>query len=182
MKQIKFRLTDDEYEKINTRLRDELNVSVPLFFKAMGLEILNRDFNIKKNLADNNINLDNISDYTDKKLQVLVTYEHYVALKKMADKHGWSLSKEIRFRLQLTLSNQMDFFDEEITEMRICRNQIKRIGVNINMIQRKDTYQVLDKAGFKQDIDELKLQLSELEKKFNYFLKQCKRRTTSSKG
>ncbi|EMP4144893.1 hypothetical protein WD174_004405 [Salmonella enterica] len=66
--------------------------------------------------------------------------------------------------------------------MHACRNQIRKIGININMILRRDEGRVLDKDGFKQDIDELKNQLSDLENRFNYFLKQCRGRVTSSKG
>ncbi|EMP4144894.1 hypothetical protein WD174_004406 [Salmonella enterica] len=48
MKQIKFRLTDDEYENINNKLNEKLKISVPGFFKNVGMEILNRDPDIKK--------------------------------------------------------------------------------------------------------------------------------------
>nr|CRY94882.1 hypothetical protein [uncultured prokaryote] len=182
MKQIKFRLTDDEYENINNKLNEKLKTSVPGFFKNVGMEILNRDPDIKKSLNDENININDLSEYCDERLQVLVTHEQSVALQKMADKHGWSLSKEIRFRLQNTLNNNLDFFDQELDEMHACRNQIRKIGININMILRRDEGRVLDKDGFKQDIDDLKNQLSDLESRFNYFLKQCRGRITSSKG
>ncbi|MEY0291105.1 hypothetical protein AB7303_20090 [Providencia rettgeri] len=70
----------------------------------------------------------------------------------LAKKHGWSLSREIRFRLQATLSNEMDFFDQELQEMRLCQNHIKRIGLNINMILLRDEAHVLDKNGMRQDM------------------------------
>ncbi|MEX9876141.1 TraY domain protein, partial [Providencia rettgeri] len=91
------------------------------------------------------------------------------------------LSREMRFRLQATLSNEMDFFDQELQEMRLCRNHIKRIGLNINMILRRDEGRVLDKEGIRQDMQALTEQLNELEDKFNLFINKCKGRIVTSR-
>ncbi|EBE2365195.1 TraY domain protein [Salmonella enterica] len=182
MKNICFRISDKEHELYDKKVKEKLGVSLPVFFKSVGVSFLIRDEDVKKSLYNNNINLDDLSEYYDTELKTYLTKEQYEALKKMADKHGWSLSKEIRFRLQNTLSYNLDFYDQELDEMQACRNQIKRIGININMILRRDEGRVLDKDGFKKDIDDLKNQLTDLESRFNYFLKQCRSRITSSKG
>ncbi|MEY1505421.1 TraY domain protein, partial [Escherichia coli] len=98
-----------------------------------------------------------------------------------AKKHGWSLSRQMRFSQQATLSNEMDFFDQELQEMRLCGNHIKRIGLNINMILRRDEGRVLDKDGIRQDMQALTEQLNELEDKFNLFINKCKGRIVTSR-
>ncbi|MEX9339459.1 TraY domain protein, partial [Providencia alcalifaciens] len=66
-------------------------------------------------------------------------------------------------------------------EMRLCRNHIKRIGLNINMILRRDEGRVLDKEGIRQDMQALTEQLNELEDKFNLFINKCKGRIVTSR-
>ncbi|MEX9897475.1 TraY domain protein, partial [Providencia rettgeri] len=72
-------------------------------------------------------------------------------------------------------------FDQELQEMRLCRNHIKRIGLNINMILRRDEGPVLDKEGMCQDMQALTEQLNELENKFNLFINKCKGRIVTSR-
>ncbi|HFV7070684.1 TPA: DNA distortion polypeptide 1 [Escherichia coli] len=182
MKQINFRIPDEEYDFFEKKVRECFNISLPMFFKKVGLHTLSHDSEIRKIKADLKNDLGSESFYKDRYIPFKANDELYHGLKENAEKHGWSLSKEIRFRLKHTMNNDLDFFDQELDEMHACRNQIRKIGININMILRRDEGRVLDKDGFKKDIDELKNQLSGLENRFNYFLKKCRGRITSSKG
>lgn len=181
MKQIKFRLNDDEYELYHKKVKENLNITLPSFYKIMGNAILNKSENIKDSLSEHSISIGEESDYTDKRAFIYLTNEQKEALLILANKHGWSLSREMRFRLQTTLSNEMDFFDQELQEMKLCRNHIKRIGLNINMILRRDEGRVLDKEGMRHDMQALTEQLNELENKFNYFINKCKGRIVANR-
>ncbi|HHR5833345.1 TPA: DNA distortion polypeptide 1 [Providencia alcalifaciens] len=181
MKQINFRINDNEYELYHKKVQENLNMSLPSFYKLVGNLMLNKDNDIKKTLSDHAISIGEESDYTDKRAYLYLTAEQENALIMSAKRHGWSLSREMRFRLQTTLSNEMDFFDQELQEMKLCRNHIKRIGLNINMILRRDEGRVLDKEGMRQDMQALTEQLNELENKFNYFINKCKGRIIANR-
>ncbi|EOK1083743.1 TPA: DNA distortion polypeptide 1, partial [Proteus mirabilis] len=181
MKQINFRINDNEYELYHKKVKENLNMSLPSFYKLVGNMMLNKDKDIKETLSDHAISIGEESDYTDKRAYLYLTAEQENALITSAKKHGWSLSREMRFRLQTTLSNEMDFFDQELQEMKLCRNHIKRIGLNINMILRRDEGRVLDKEGMRQDMQALTEQLNELENKFNYFINKCKGRIIANR-
>jgi len=181
MKQIKFRINDNEYELYHKKVKEKLNMSLPSFYKLVGNMMLNKDKDIKETLSEHEVSIGEESDYTDERAFIYLTKEQKDALLTLAQKHGWSLSREMRFRLQTTLSNEMDFFDQELQEMKLCRNHIKRIGLNINMILRRDEGQVLDKEGMRQDMQALTEQLNELENKFNYFINKCKGRIIASR-
>ncbi|EOT2070593.1 DNA distortion polypeptide 1, partial [Proteus mirabilis] len=181
MKQINFRINDNEYELYHKKVKENLNMSLPSFYKLVGNMMLNKDKDIKETLSDHAISIGEESDYTDKRAYLYLTAEQENALITSAKKHGWSLSREMRFRLQTTLSNEMDFFDQELQEMKLCRNHIKRIGLNINMILRRDEGRILDKEGMRQDMQALTEQLNELENKFNYFINKCKGRIIANR-
>ncbi len=181
MKQINFRINDNEYELYHKKVKENLNMSLPSFYKLVGNMMLNKDKDIKETFSDHAISIGEESDYTDKRAYLYLTAEQENALITSAKKHGWSLSREMRFRLQTTLSNEMDFFDQELQEMKLCRNHIKRIGLNINMILRRDEGRVLDKEGMRQDMQALTEQLNELENKFNYFINKCKGRIIANR-
>ncbi|EFB70453.1 hypothetical protein [Providencia rustigianii] len=181
MKQINFRINDDEYELYHKKVKENLNMSLPSFYKLVGNMMLSKDKDIKKTLSEHEVSIGEESDYTDKRAYLYLTAEQENALIVSAKKHGWSLSREMRFRLQTTLSNEMDFFDQELQEMKLCRNHIKRIGLNINMILLRDEGRVLDKEGMRQDMKVLTEQLNELESKFNYFINKCKGRIIANR-
>lgn len=181
MKQINFRLRDDEYEFQTKKVKENLNMTLPAFYKVVGNAILNKHKDIKDSLSEHAISIGEEADYTDERAFIYLTREQKEALLISAQKHGWSLSREMRFRLQTTLSNNMDFFDQELQEMKLCRNYIKRIGLNINMILRRDEGRVLDKDGMRQDMAELTGHLNELEKKFNHFIHKCKGRIIANR-
>ncbi|MEY0017707.1 TraY domain protein [Providencia rettgeri] len=181
MKQIKFRLNDDEYELYHKKVKENLNITLPSFYKNVGNAILNKSKNIKDSLSEHSVSIGEEADYTNERAFIYLTKEQKDALLALAKKHGWSLSREMRFRLQATLSNEMDFFDQELQEMRLRRNHIKRIGLNINMILRRDEGRVLDKEGIRQDMQALTEQLNELEDKFNLFINKCKGRIVTSR-
>ncbi|MEA9445854.1 TraY domain-containing protein (plasmid) [Candidatus Fukatsuia symbiotica] len=60
----------------------------------------------------------------DKKLSTKLNDELSEALKKEATKNGWSLSKEMRFRLASSLIGDPSFYPDEVKKIRATRNSI----------------------------------------------------------
>ncbi len=82
MKYISFRISDKEHDLYDKKVKEKLGVSLPVFFKSVGVSFLSRDEDIKKTLYNNNINLDALSEYYDTELKTYLTKEQYEALKK----------------------------------------------------------------------------------------------------
>ncbi|HEI8686951.1 TPA: hypothetical protein SLG44_001603 [Proteus mirabilis] len=67
MKQINFRINDNEYELYHKKVKENLNMSLPSFYKLVGNMMLNKDKDIKETLSDHAISIGEESDYTDKR-------------------------------------------------------------------------------------------------------------------
>ncbi|MDD0136513.1 DNA distortion polypeptide 1, partial [Shigella flexneri] len=100
------------------------------------------------------------NDYADEnnfiKTTLYLTGKQRADIEKAANRHGWTLSRECRYRIQTTLNNRLDFFDQELLMMNRCRNTIDKIGRNFHYIIVNDQTRVLDKDGFYQDAERLK--------------------------
>ncbi|HFT0587297.1 DNA distortion polypeptide 1 [Morganella morganii] len=179
MKQINFRIPDEEYDFFEKKVRECFNISLPMFFKKVGLHTLSHDSEIRKIKADLKNDLGSESFYKDRYIPFKANDELYHGLKENAEKHGWSLSKEIRFRLKHTMNNDLDFFDQELKVMRDYNNQLKRVGRNINMILRRDDGKILEKEEFKQDIVNLQKNINEMQRELEGYIKKCKGRSLS---
>ncbi|MEY0536356.1 hypothetical protein AB7303_20085 [Providencia rettgeri] len=55
MKQIKFRLNYDEYELYHKKVKENLNITLPSFYKNVGNAILNKSKNIKDSLSEHSV-------------------------------------------------------------------------------------------------------------------------------
>lgn len=179
MKQINFRITDEEYVFFEKKIKENFDISLPMFFKKVGLSVLNKDSEIKKIKTSLYDELGLESYYMNNKITLYINDELYHGLKENAGKHGWSLSKEIRFRLKHTMNNDLDFFDQELKVMRDYNNQLKRVGRNINMILRRDDGKILEKEEFKQDIVNLQKNINEMQRELEGYIKKCKGRSLS---
>ena len=87
-------------------------------------------------------------------------------IEKAAKRHGWTLSRECRYRIQTTLDNELDFFDQELLMMNRCRNAIDKVGRNFHYIILNDQARVLDKDGFYQDAEKLETEIINLKSGF----------------
>lgn len=179
MKNICFRISDEEHDFFETKVKEHFKISLPRFFKIVGINALNKDSDIKNTKADLVDDLGLESSYKDNFVAFKVHDELYHALKESAEKHGWSLSKEMRFRLKHTMSNDLDFYDQELKVLLKNQHEVKRIGRNVNMILRRDEGRVLDKDGFRQDITGLIQRLDDMEKLLGQYIKKCRGRMLS---
>ncbi|EBC1407521.1 DNA distortion polypeptide 1 domain protein [Salmonella enterica] len=116
------------------------------------------------------LDVDYDDEYQNNIIRTCLTDSQKSALEAAAKKHGWSLSREIRFRIQATLSNKMDFYDNELFEFRQAKNSINKLGINLHFILQKDNGRILDKDGFRQDINGLQNEIAELKIKLEKYI------------
>ncbi|HID5958728.1 TPA: DNA distortion polypeptide 1, partial [Escherichia coli] len=125
------------------------------------------------------------NDYADEnnfiKTTLYLTGKQRADIEKAANRHGWTLSRECRYRIQTTLNNRLDFFDQELLMMNRCRNTIDKIGRNFHYIIVNDQTRVLDKDGFYQDAERLTTEIFNLKNQFENYIMLCKGRTVSNK-
>lgn len=172
MKQIKFRLHDEDY----AILKEKLPCTVPAYFAIAANKIIQKIKDEQNESANHGLRGENFLDvdyddeYLNNILRTCVTDSQKVALEAAANKHGWSMSREIRFRIQATLSNKMDFYDNELFEFRQAKNAINKLGINLHFILQKDDGKILDKDGFKQDVKNLQDEMADLKKKLEKYI------------
>lgn len=168
MKQIKFRLNDEDY----TILKEKLPCTVPAYFKSVAEDFIKK---VNAGVSVNGWQLDSlIVNYNDEDqnniLRTCVTDSQKNAIESAAKKHGWSISREIRHRLQTTLSNRLDMFDEELLAFRKTKNSINKLGTNLHFILKNDNGKILDKNGFMDDVTNLQKEIERLKKQLDQYI------------
>ncbi|EBW6943091.1 DNA distortion polypeptide 1 [Salmonella enterica subsp. enterica serovar Mississippi] len=179
MKQINFRLEEKQHDNLLECLKiiypDEPSLTV-----AKGMKLLASALLKSKATEDNNDNvMPDINDFI--KTTMYLTMKQRNKIEKAAKRHGWTLSRECRYRIQTTLENELDFFDQELLVMNRCRNAIDKIGRNFHYIIVNDNARVLDKDGFYQDAERLSTEIMSLKSEFENYIMLCKGRTVSNK-
>ncbi|MDD0477258.1 DNA distortion polypeptide 1 [Shigella sonnei] len=178
MKQIKFRLDDDKHHVLLICLKslypDEPGLTVSKGMKLLANALL-------KSKKTNQIQNDYADENNFIKTTLYLTGKQRADIEKAANRHGWTLSRECRYRIQTTLNNRLDFFDQELLMMNRCRNTIDKIGRNFHYIIVNDQTRVLDKDGFYQDAERLKTEIFSLKNQFENYIMLCKGRTVSNK-
>ena len=179
MKQINFRLEEKQHDNLLECLKviypDEPGLTV-----AKGMKLLASALLKSKVTEDDNDNfMPDTNDFI--KTTMYLTMKQRNKIEKAAKRHGWTLSRECRYRIQTTLDNELDFFDQELLMMNRCRNAIDKVGRNFHYIILNDQTRVLDKDGFYQDAEKLKTEIVNLRSEFENYIMLCKGRTVSNK-
>lgn len=178
MKKVQFRLEDYQHDELLKCMKaiypDEPGLTV-----AKGMKLLASAL-IKNKVKDDEVNtVDDNDNFT--KTTIYLTLKQRHEIENCAKRHGWTLSRECRYRIQTTLSNELDFFDQELLVMNRCRNSIDKIGRNFHYIIVNDDARVLDKNGFYQDAEKLKSEMLSLKSEFENYIMLCEGRTVSNK-
>ncbi|MBB1585120.1 MULTISPECIES: DNA distortion polypeptide 1 [Serratia] len=110
-------------------------------------------------IANNNgagytVNDFNFTDNTEK-LNVKVSCELKEKLQRAAEKNGWSLSKESRFRLASSLIDDPALYPDEVAELRRARNAVDIVGRNLHYIISKKQILTINDADFLEDVQRL---------------------------
>ncbi|ENR7564239.1 DNA distortion polypeptide 1 [Salmonella enterica] len=178
MKKVQFRIEESQHDDLldclKTLYPDELGLTV-----AKGIKLLANALLKSKVKNDNFYGVNDNDDFI--KTTLYLTGKQRKDIEKAANKHGWTLSRECRYRIQTTLSNELDFFDQELLVMNRCRNAIDKIGRNFHYIIVNDNARVLDKDGFYQDAERLSTEIMSLKNEFENYIMLCKGRTVSNK-
>lgn len=165
MKQISIRVTDDEYKVIKA-LTELVSIDDPSAKSSV------TDYVKRKILPNNKINNNtytpvDVDDGIKKRFTIYLKDHEKELLKQAAKNNGWSLSREIVFRLNSTLLNPLGepcFFPDELTALRQSKTAIDTIGRNIQHIIRKERYITINDEGFRQEVRDL-ISLIEEQKK-----------------
>ena len=178
MKKVQFRLEekqhDDLLDCLKTLYPDEPRLTVAKGIKLLACALL------KSKATDTGQN-NNFDENNFIKTTLYLTEKQRKDIEKAANRHGWTLSRECRYRIQTTLENELDFFDQELLVMNRCRNSIDKIGRNFHYIIVNDANRVLDKNGFYQDAERLTTEIFNLKNEFENYIMLCKGRTVSNK-
>jgi hypothetical protein len=172
MRNVCFRLSDEEYNF----LKENFPCTVPAYFAIVAKGIIAK---IKDEQGSTEgepvgkadfLEVDYDDEYQNNILRTCLTDSQKTALEAAAKKHEWSISREIRFRIQTTLSNKLDFYDNELFAFRQAKNDINKLGINLHFILQKDEGKILDKEGFKQDVTRLQNEIAELKKSLEKYI------------
>ncbi|EBW2049528.1 hypothetical protein CTQ83_26010, partial [Salmonella enterica subsp. enterica serovar Infantis] len=131
MKQVNFRLEEQQHDELLDCLKI-LYPDEPALTVAKGMKLLASAL-LKSKAGSKDINtfFDN-KDFI--KTTMYLTGKQRADIERAANRHGWTLSRECRYRIQTTLENELDFFDQELLMMNRCRNSIDKIGRNFHYI------------------------------------------------
>ncbi|HIB9793471.1 TPA: DNA distortion polypeptide 1 [Escherichia coli] len=178
MKKVQFRIEESQHDDLldclKTLYPDEPGLTVAKGMKLLASALL-------KSKVKNNDGDKVSDDIYFIKTTLYLTGKQRKDIEKAANRHGWTLSRECRFRIQTTLENGLDFFDQELLVMNRCRNSIDKIGRNFHYIIVNDNARVLDKDGFYQDAERLSTEIMTLKSEFENYIILCKGRTVSNK-
>jgi len=103
------------------------------------------------------------------------------AIEQASKNHCWSFSREVRFRLNHTLNDDFDVYDNELREFFATREAIGKVGRNIRYIISHNQNLVLDKTEFGKDLKEVIALHFEVRDLFNHYIKLCGNRKVSAK-
>lgn len=117
MKMLRFRVTDEQYQELKTISSEKGCRSAHEFLKDIALASLSKDKKIESN--KNDLYRDDLAV----NMRFNVDEVTYDKISESAKKHGWTLSKEIRFRLNQTLSREPVMLENEIRELRKTRRE-----------------------------------------------------------
>lgn len=181
MKKIQFRLEEDKESKLLQKLKVifplETNMTVAKGMKLLANGLIKNNIPVEKTESvDEQLPLNDFIKTT-----CYLTQKQRFTLEKAAGKHGWTLSRECRYRLHTTLENELDFFDQELLMMNRCRNAVDKIGRNFHYIIMNDENRIMDKNGFYDDVKQLEEKIKNLKDQFEDYIKLCKGRTVSNK-
>lgn len=128
MRELKLRLTDENYEKIKT-IKENSNASLNLILNMIV------DSYDSKNKVNCKLEFKKTSTKKNTMLHIRITEDEYIYLKEQAKIHGFkSASKEVKFRLVSTMYNENFFSPIEMKELLGAANQMKRLGANISTL------------------------------------------------
>ncbi|EPI2074845.1 DNA distortion polypeptide 1, partial [Vibrio cholerae] len=143
MKNVCFRLNDDEYELARVNAASYGVDSVNVFAKMKVLDVPTKPVSIPvKNEAAKPV--------------FTYLYPHEIELvKRNAVLHGMSMSREIAIRVrQSLLKNEVCLYPDEIKEIRRLKTEINKLGRNVHYIISGDRFCIVNDPEFRKEIND----------------------------
>lgn len=155
MKQILFRLTDEEYIRSEAIAFSKGFDSVNQYSKylALDVDVKFKNIEVKKEAAKH--------VYT-------YLYPHEIEmLERNARLHGMSLSREIAIRLrQSCLKNEVCLYPGEVSEIRKLKTEVNSIGRNIHYIISGQRFCTINDPELMKEVRELIIKCNDIKKTF----------------
>jgi hypothetical protein len=168
MKQIKFRLSDDEYLLAETNAQAQGFDSLASYAKSKALEI--KEANpLGKKISVTRENAKQIRVYL---------YDHEVELiKRYAVLSGLSMSREIALRVRQTLiKKEPCFYLDELNELKRLRTAVDRVGRNIHFVITGNRFLEVNDNEFRNEINALLSDVFKLESTLKSLVKSAMNR------
>lgn len=144
MKEVKFRLNDDEYElaKVNAASEGVGSVNMLAKRKVLEVEVTPAPIPVSVQPA---------------KPVFTYLYPHEIELvKRNAALHGMSLSREIAIRVrQSLLKSEVCLYPDEIKEIRRLKTEINKLGRNVHYIISGDRFCIVNDPDFRKEINDV---------------------------
>lgn len=154
MKQVKFRLSEDEYNLATVNaIRNGVD-SVNVFAKRKVLENEATPVNVA------------ITSEPTKSVKTCLYPHELELLKRNAKLHGMSLSREIAIRLRKSFfKEEICIYPEERLELRKLASQINKVGRNIHFIINGERFCTVNDPEFRSEIQEVISLCNEVDEK-----------------
>ncbi|EFH0090149.1 TPA: hypothetical protein IBF89_002746 [Escherichia coli] len=144
MKNVCFRLNDDEYELARVNAASYGVDSVNVFAKMKVLDVPTKPVSIPvKNEAAKPV--------------FTYLYPHEIELvKRNAALHGMSMSREIAIRVrQSLLKSEVCLYPDEVKELKKLSTAVDRVGRNIHFIIKGERFCTVNDPDFRKDVIEV---------------------------
>jgi hypothetical protein len=174
MQQVNFRITDEEHAII-ARVVDYLNehenpTGAPITIPSLAKRLLLADTGNIENHP-----MEGVEVGEGKKLPFKIYLKEHERelIKRNAEAHGWSQSREAVFRLLSTLlqdQGEVCLYPEEIHALRQSKSAIDVVGRNIQHIIRGGRYVTINDETFRSEVRELLALIEEQKSTINNLL------------
>lgn len=145
MKFISFRIDDEDYDKLKKNIEILYQIKPTEYLKRVALTLSGKEMNA---VPSDNL----LSEKFDNAFWTYLSDKQRNTIINSAKTRHWSLSKEIRFRLNLTMTNEPVLLDEEITALTATKNAVNKVGRNLSAIIKRQQLLAINDPDMWEDI------------------------------
>ena len=145
MKFISFRIDDEDYDKLKKNIEILYQIKPTEYLKRVALTLSGKEINA---VPSDNL----LSEKFDNAFWTYLSDKQRNTIINSAKTRHWSLSKEIRFRLNLTMTNEPVLLDEEITALTATKNAVNKVGRNLSAIIKRQQLLAINDPDMWEDI------------------------------
>ncbi|GLX92027.1 hypothetical protein Pfra02_45950 [Pseudomonas fragi] len=155
-KYVAFRMDEEVHHRAALKAK-ELGVTVSSLAKKFAYSIANNDLESNETTSD---------EKTDR-LFFSLTQDEKETIKQYALAHGWSVSKEARFRVISSMSETSKLLPDELKKIRGLRTAIDAVGRNIRHMMFQSKKIEINDPDFMKEIETLNSYLEMAVKKID---------------